>query len=108
MPFEKGNKLGNRFRPGQSGNPGGRPSVASEIREKAKDLTMEAFEQIVALMRGADKDAVRLSASVRVLQIAGVPVDGSEIHVTVNGVEASNPYADKPTGALLDAAARPN
>jgi hypothetical protein len=39
------------FKPGQSGNPGGRPAVVKEVRELAKTYTVEAIETLAAIMR---------------------------------------------------------
>lgn len=38
------------WKPGQSGNPGGRPKVAAEIRDLARDHGAKAIERLVALM----------------------------------------------------------
>ena len=38
------------WRPGQSGNPGGRPKVSAEIRDLARDHGAKAIERLVALM----------------------------------------------------------
>lgn len=43
MGFKPGNSYG-RFKPGQSGNPSGRPKVAADIREGQKDLAPVAFD----------------------------------------------------------------
>lgn len=41
--FEKGNQVGRRFKPGQSGNPRGRPRT-KELRKAAKRLMQGAAE----------------------------------------------------------------
>lgn len=46
-----------RFRPGQSGNPGGRPRVPEEVREMLQALTPRA---VVALAEALDGDDARL------------------------------------------------
>jgi hypothetical protein len=43
MKFEKGNQIGRRWQPGQSGNPKGRPRI-KELREAAKRLMQSAAE----------------------------------------------------------------
>jgi hypothetical protein len=43
--------IGRRFQPGQSGNPGGRPKEAAEVRELARSYTVEALEALAGLMR---------------------------------------------------------
>ena len=63
------------FKPGKSGNPGGRPKRTPE--EKAEELafeaacrakTNEALGMIQQLMHKADKDSVRLSAAIFILE----------------------------------------
>ena len=39
------------FRPGQSGNPGGRPAVSAEIRVLARERTPEAINVLTEIMR---------------------------------------------------------
>ena len=48
--------------PGQSGNPGGRPSGLSEIREAARKHTKASLDTLVAAL-GAASEAVRVSAA---------------------------------------------
>jgi Family of unknown function (DUF5681) len=61
--FPKGNALGNRFKPGQSGNPGGRTKTLVEVARAAREYTLEAIETLAKIMRN-DKasDAARVSA----------------------------------------------
>jgi hypothetical protein len=81
MPFKKGNKLGKKWKPRQSGNASGRPKLAEEVRARADKLVPSAFGVIEKLMTDADKDSVRLSAAVRVLQVAGVPMGEVKVEV---------------------------
>lgn len=55
---------------GVSGNPAGRPRIASEIRALAKENAEEAFKTILDLMANGEP-AVRMSAAKEVLKIAG-------------------------------------
>ena len=48
------------WQPGCSGNPGGRPKAALEVRALAQDHTAEALSTIVEIMRHGRSDAVRL------------------------------------------------
>jgi hypothetical protein len=43
------------FKPGQSGNPGGRPKVVAEVRDLARQHTADAIETLVTIM--SDEDA---------------------------------------------------
>lgn len=65
---------GTTWKPGQSGNPGGRPRIAREVRASAQGDSPEAYRVILGIMRDGDKDAARLAAAVRVLQLAGIPM----------------------------------
>ncbi len=41
MPFEKGNKIGNRWKKGESGNPNGRRNAARDILNKILDTEID-------------------------------------------------------------------
>ena len=40
-----------RFLPGQSGNPGGRPKVAPELRAAAQEVSLEGLKVLTVIMR---------------------------------------------------------
>src|SRR2546423_1385338 len=52
MPFQKGNTIGHRFKPGESGNPGGRPKGIEEI---AREHTPEAIAALVKALGSSDR-----------------------------------------------------
>ena len=52
-----------RFKPGFSGNPGGRPKDEFKVAELARSYTVEAVETLVDLMRHSKDDRVRGTAS---------------------------------------------
>lgn len=59
------------FKPGKSGNPGGRPKRTPEefaFEAACREKTTEALGMIQLLMRKADKDSVRLSAAIFILE----------------------------------------
>ena len=53
----------NTFRPGHSGNPGGRPKALVQVRELAREYTEEAIQKLVELMRKADSDQAQILAA---------------------------------------------
>jgi len=46
-----------QFRPGHSGNPGGRPRTIGEVRDAAREHTVEAIERLAHWMRSNDPRA---------------------------------------------------
>lgn len=51
------------FKPGQSGNPGGRRKDVGEVKELARAHTVEAITTLVEMMRGASSERVRVAAA---------------------------------------------
>jgi hypothetical protein len=55
---------GGRFRPGISGNPGGRPKEVGHVRELAREHTEEAIRTLAAIMQdGKEPAAARVRAA---------------------------------------------
>lgn len=52
--------------PGQSGNPGGRPKVAAEVRDLAREHGSRAIDRLVALMKSQNQ-SVALRAAEAIL-----------------------------------------
>jgi hypothetical protein len=46
-----------KWKPGQSGNPGGRPKEAHEVKELARSYTSEAIEKLALWMRSDNAKA---------------------------------------------------
>jgi hypothetical protein len=66
--FKKGNKIGNRFKPGQSGNPTGRPKAIIEVVQAARERTAQAIETLTAAMKNEKAPwAARVSAACAIL-----------------------------------------
>ena len=90
------------WKPGRSGNPGGRPKQTLEekqqkfeLRKACEALTPEALKTIVDLMVHADRDSVRLAAASFIVERAhGKPVEHKEIR--------SGPLDDASTETLLE------
>lgn len=55
------------WRPGQSGNPGGRPKIVAEVVSLARQYAPEAIAKLVNLMRSAPKAETRLAAALALL-----------------------------------------
>jgi Family of unknown function (DUF5681) len=78
--FEKGNKIGHRFKPGQSGNPTGRAKIIGEIQELARAHTPSAIKTLVGIMENEQSPpAARVAAAAHLLDRAyGRPPQGLE------------------------------
>ena len=56
------------FKPGQSGNPGGRPAVVKEVQDLAREHTKEALSALVEILNDkAAPAAARVSAASAIL-----------------------------------------
>lgn len=55
------------WRPGQSGNPGGRPREIGYLRELARERTEEAIETLADVMLNGESDSARVAAATALL-----------------------------------------
>ena len=96
LPASRGrNRLGRpvpstAWKPGQSGNPAGRPPTA--LLEAARNLTKEALERLTELMRQDDDRALALNAATEILNRGwGKPAQAlaiaAEITTNVGGID---------------------
>jgi HEAT repeat protein len=90
---------------GQSGNPGGRPTVAQAIRALARTNSEKAFNVVLGLMESGDKDSTRLAAAIAILKVAGVPMS-ADVNVTITEREPRPEASTLPVEAL-EAGLRP-
>lgn len=77
MPFVKG----------QSGNPGGRPKVLGDLREKARAQTDEALETLIRVSRDRKAPAAaQVAAALGILDRGwGKPVQSTELSAADGG-----------------------
>ena len=72
-----------RWKPGQSGNPGGQTKLtleAKEFRDKCREASPEAFGVIIELMTSAKDQSIRLQAAKLILERAyGKPAQSVEL-----------------------------
>jgi hypothetical protein len=66
------------WKPGQSGNPAGRPKVNQEIRDRAKDAAVTCFLRILAETSN-EEPRIALQACKDVLKMAGVSFDSESM-----------------------------
>lgn len=68
------------WKPGQSGNPGGRPKIPPEIVELARLHTKEAVLTFVDVMQNGDDEKARIDAADKLLSRAwGKPTEKVEL-----------------------------
>ena len=69
-----------KFKPGQSGNPGGRPKVVAEVQELARQHAPAAIIELARLALKAKNETVRVAAIRELLDRGyGRPRQGLEI-----------------------------
>lgn len=67
------------FKPGQSGNPGGRPKEAPEVKALAREYGAEAIAKLVELMRGDDPRVAKAAAETLLDRGFGKPQQSVEL-----------------------------
>jgi len=77
---DKTKKRRGRWKPGESGNPGGRPAVAKEIRELARQYTDVAIEALRSIALSGKNESARVAAAQALLDRGyGKPKQGLEV-----------------------------
>lgn len=75
-------KIGRPWEKGQSGNPGGRPKVAADVKEEARKHTKEALDRLVHWMRSDDPQASIRAATALLDRGCGKPTQAVEGKLT--------------------------
>ncbi len=83
------------FKPGVSGNPGGRPRIAADVKALAMTHTTEAIETLVAIMR--DKKAAATSRGAAAAQLLDRAIGKPEVSAKIE-----NSTVAPPGGPRLD------
>ena len=74
------NLIAHQWKPGQSGNPKGRPKTPDEVRQKLKDALGDAVDVLIQLSKTADKDSVRYQAAQELVdRVLGRPTQPLDI-----------------------------
>lgn len=82
------------FKPGQSGNPSGRPKKDRDLTLLAKDESEKALKVLIKLM-GSDDDRVALQAAQAILDRAvGKPRQTVDMNADVTNHHGSEPVSD--------------
>jgi hypothetical protein len=82
--------VGKPWQKGQSGNPGGRPKVAADVKEEARKYTNEALRRLVHWMRSKDPQASIRAATALLDRGCGKPAqavvgeEGGPVHFTLS------------------------
>jgi HEAT repeat protein len=77
-----------RFKPGQSGNPGGRKPLPEELKARLRDLSPKAVDALEQALESAD-DRVRISAATALLDRAyGKPQQQTDVNMNVDAAQA--------------------
>ncbi len=98
---------GRPFKPGQSGNPGGRPLEAVHIRDLARQRTAKALTILENIMCRGKTEAARVRAAEVLLDRGwgrpGQPLDivsDTTLRITVEGNEHLQPRRERPAPPL--------
>lgn len=79
------------FKPGESGNPVGRPKIPADVREAFKAHTHDALRVLVEVMDNkAEKGSARVAAASCILDRAwGKPVQSVDMKAEVKSIDVS-------------------
>jgi hypothetical protein len=63
----RGGKRSTSFKPGRSGNPGGRPKAIGIVQELARQHTPRAIDKLADIMRNSQSDSAKIAAAKELL-----------------------------------------
>jgi len=75
-------QVGKPWQKGQSGNPGGRPRIAADVKAEARKHTNEALDRLVFWMRSEDPQASIRAATALLDRGCGKPTQAVEGKLT--------------------------
>ena len=105
-PKIPGGVTGKGFKPGQSGNPGGRSAIPEDIRITAMRFTGRALERITQLIESDDERVAFMASKELLDRVYGRTKtadddDGKNGRVTINIVKLAGDEQQKPTGGQV-------
>lgn len=77
------------FKPGESGNPGGRPKESAEVKELARQHGPEALNKLLELMRGEDSRVAKAAADSILDRAYGKPGQSMDLVADVTATVAA-------------------
>ncbi len=77
------------FKPGESGNPGGRPKECAEVKELARQYGPEALNKLLELMRGEDARVSKAAADSILDRAYGKPGQSVDLVADVTATVAA-------------------
>ena len=93
------------WKPGESGNPGGRPAVVAEVRDLARKQTLPAIRKLTWLMHHGKPDAVKVQSCVALLDRGwGRPIQAINWRVLVSGPRPRVHLGEAPADPAASAA----
>ena len=90
-----------RFKPGESGNPGGRPKEYAEVRELARKHTVEAIDKIVEIMNAKKSSGNTVLAAACALLDRGYGKPAQSVDLTTTPGAMSDSEVEERAIAIL-------
>lgn len=78
------------WKPGQSGNPGGRPKMSREVLEALQSASLPAVQKLVELMNGPDPRVAAVCAQALLDRLYGKPTQQVDAEVRTTNVQQAH------------------